>query len=119
MSRLPALCVIAVLVFLTGCPSEKPNAATPAKAEVSAPPAEPIADGLVAEAVHDVKCGCKIPAVKKCGEWVMVNGSFVELTNHGLEGAMPFCGKTDLKATVAGEMKDGKLVATKVEVLLK
>ena len=70
-----------------------------------------------AEAVHDVKCGCAIAEVKKCGEFVSVDGKFVPLTNHGLPGKMPFCGKKGLKAKVAGELKDGKLVATKVEVL--
>jgi hypothetical protein len=105
--------------FLTGCPSEKANAPTPTATASADAPKAVAAAGPVAEAVHDVTCGCVIPEVKKCGEWVKVNDTFIELTNHGLEGAMPFCGKKDLKANVAGEIKDGKLVASKVEVLPK
>ena len=115
MTRLHLFGVIASLILLTGCPND-PKARVDVTEDVADPKAEspPVA---VAEAVHDVSCGCVIPDVKKCSEWVKVDGAFIPLTNHGLKGAMPFCGKVDLKAKVTGEVKDGELVASEVEVL--
>jgi hypothetical protein len=124
MSRLHLFSAIASLVLLTGCPQgtpDTPQAAAKTTDDAGDSKADaPKADApavAVAEAVHDVSCGCALPDVKTCGEWVKVDGSFVPLSNHGLKGAMPFCGKKGLKAKVAGELKDGKLVASKVEVL--
>ena len=62
--------------------------------------------------VHDVKCGCSIDGVGKCGNYVMVDGKYVPLIHPKL-GVMEFCKFKDAGAKIetVGELKDGKFVA--------
>ena len=70
------------------------------------------ADAVVTH-VHDLSCGCVLEeAGMKCGNYINIDGSFVELTGNTGLGAMPFCKKEGLKGEVAGEVVDGKFVAT-------
>jgi hypothetical protein len=64
---------------------------------------------------HAVKCGCALPEVGHCGEYVEVDGKFVELELPASVdlGKMPFCGKEGLRAEVEGELRGGKVVSTK------
>jgi hypothetical protein len=114
---LRAFAVVLTLTAL-GCPLEE-------KAPPPAPPAPPAADAKAgpvpkpaADApVYDVMCGCTLPEVKKCGPWAATaEGKHVLITDLGM-GKMPFCGKKDLKARIAGEVKDGELHATGFEYL--
>lgn len=62
---------------------------------------------------HDLRCGCAIDAVGACGEYIDVDGKFVELRLPGAGlGDMPFCGKDGLSARVDGAVEDGVFVAT-------
>lgn len=81
-------------------------------AAAASPPDQPVSG------THAVTCGCSLEHVGHCSEWVEVEGTFVELQlpESADLGKMPFCGKHDLKATVEGELKDGKVIATKFEL---
>ena len=61
--------------------------------------------------LHELICGCALPEVGKCGEFIKVDEKFVELTGDLNLGHMPFCKKKDLKAWVDGDVKDGKFIA--------
>lgn len=73
----------------------------------------------VASAVRPVACGCAIEGVGKCGNYVMIDGKHVEIANAselGL-GAMQWCGTSGVMAQTAGQIVDGRLVATEVAVV--
>lgn len=78
-----------------------------------AAPAQPKAAGAK---VYEVACGCSIPEVGHCGEYAKIDGTFVEITGHGL-GSMPFCGKSGLRAKIDGQVEGGKLKAKSVELV--
>ena len=61
-----------------------------------------------------VQCGCSIPGIGICGDYVEVEGTMLELVYpEGVDlGPMPFCGQDDLTAQVEGEVVDGKFVAS-------
>jgi len=72
---------------------------------------------LTGEHQHDVRCGCALSEVGECGNYIEVEGQFVELVlpeDNDL-GKTPFCGQSDVVAQVQGEMVDGKFVATSFE----
>lgn len=94
-------------------PAAGATAPAPAASRLTPPPAE---QQLEAKALP-VHCGCALTEVGKCSEWAELDGKLVQITGqHGL-GSMPFCGKKGLQAKVTGHHKDGKLHATKVEVV--
>ncbi|MCH2110905.1 MAG: hypothetical protein MK135_16425 [Polyangiaceae bacterium] len=68
---------------------------------------------------HAVTCGCTLEHVGHCSEYVEVDGQFVELQLPESQdfGPMPFCGKEGIKAKVAGELKNGKVIATSFEII--
>ena len=113
--------LVSVLLF-SGCKSnsdQEDQPAPAAQAPASAPAAEhgKTAEDAGATPVYDVACGCSLPAVGRCSEYAKVDGEFIEIVgDHGL-GAMPFCGKSGVRAKIAGEVADGKLQATSVEVI--
>lgn len=81
-----------------------------------AAPSVPSHDAMVADAQmhpHDAMCGCSIEGIGDCGNYIEVEGEFVPLVYPGL-GGMEFCAKKQqgAKIEVAGEMKDGKFVAS-------
>lgn len=129
---LPARVPASVLTFalalvsgsLLGCPAPQAGAAktpTPAASLKPAPelkPAEGAPSSGPTTAVYEVTCGCAIKEIGHCGEYALIEGQQVEITDHGL-GDMPFCGKPPAQATITGELKDGKLVASKVELVAK
>ncbi|MEE9384602.1 MAG: hypothetical protein V3V08_14450 [Nannocystaceae bacterium] len=91
------------------------------KAAAAAPPAlqqAPAQHQTRDEAgMHDVVCGCSLEEVGHCGEYVEMDGKFVELELPDDElGPMPFCGKDGLSAKVEGEMHGGKFVAKAFEL---
>jgi hypothetical protein len=80
--------------------------------------AEPAAPVAVAVAERNVACGCSIEGVGHCGNYVEIDGEYVELANWealGL-GPMEWCGQKGVHAKTAGELKDGKFFATVLAV---
>lgn len=110
---LPAFVLLACLC--SGCPSPQPPASS-APAPAPAPATESPKPVAIESREVPVKCGCKLE-VKKCSEWAEIDGQWVQLTgNHGM-GSMPFCGKENLRARVTGNLKDGKLHLTSIEMV--
>ena len=102
---------VLLTVFVTGCSPEAETATPKSKSPAG------IAKNVAASHVHDVSCGCAIDAVGACGEYISVDGKFVELEGDLGLGEMPFCGQKDLKAEVTGELKDGKFVFADFKLL--
>jgi hypothetical protein len=84
-------------------------------AEASKAPADSAtADQEVAMAMHTVKCGCAVSSVGKCGNYIEIDGAFVEIANGadlGL-GKMEWCGQDAQTAEAAGAVTDGSFVAS-------
>lgn len=97
------------------------DTASDTKAEAPAETGETVialADGPVESATRPVACGCSIEEVGVCGNYVQIDGKFVEIANWeamGL-GGMEWCGQDGVHADTAGEVKDGKFYATTVAV---
>ena len=92
----------------------KPAAEVPATGSSSIPvdvPAEPVSTAGATH-VHDLACGCSLEEVGACGNYIKVDGKFVELIGDVGLGGMAFCGQEGLKGEVEGEVQDGKFVAT-------
>jgi len=113
------LLVCALALLATGCPDPGMKAlpkTTPAQSPTAS--AAPLAlTGEISDETHPVICGCLVKEIGHCGEYMVLDGRHVEITDHGL-GDMPFCGKgSELKAKLSGTYVEGKLKATKLEVL--
>jgi hypothetical protein len=77
-----------------------------------------VADATVELAVRNVTCGCTLEEVGHCGNYVEIGSNYLEIANGadlGL-GDMEWCGKSGVQAETAGEIKDGKFVATTLAV---
>jgi hypothetical protein len=88
------------------------------------PAADAVADASAAEPavhagehVHALRCGCAIEEIGTCGNYIEIDGEYVELVppKEVDLGVMAFCGRDDLTASVQGEIEDGKFVATSFE----
>jgi len=104
-----------------GGASEEKTATTP-KSEPApaqqAMPAGPAAVTAVAPGTRDVRCGCSIESVGKCGNYVRIDDQFLEIANAtelGL-GEMEWCGQEGVHADTAGEIRDGMYHATTLAV---
>ena len=92
--------LLAALLPLSACSPE------------SAPPAAPASSTPSADApVLALACGCALPDVGHCAEYVQLDGRYVELVPPHDLGHMPFCGKTGLRAKVEGELDGDRFVA--------
>jgi len=73
------------------------------------------ASGTIAAAVRPVHCGCHIDSIGKCGNYIEIDGSPLEIAN-GTElglGSMEWCSRPEgATADSAGHIEDGKFVAT-------
>jgi len=112
------LCLLACLLVLS-CGSEsrepEPEVTTADQVEVPAP----LPDGAVALATRAVTCGCAVEEIGHCGNYVKIDSRYVGIANNtdlGL-GGMEWCGKSDVTAETAGEIKDGKFVVTTLNVV--
>tara|TARA_R110002072_G_scaffold4046_5_gene28764 strand:- start:154 stop:510 length:357 start_codon:yes stop_codon:yes gene_type:complete len=117
MKHLFLVCAFALLT--TGCPDPSMKAlSTPTPAQSPTPALTPLnLSGEITDEPHSVICGCLVKGIDHCGEYMVLEGHHVEITDHGL-GDMPFCGKgSELKATLSGTYVEGKLKATKVELV--
>ncbi len=83
-----------------------------------APPAANTGSDTVAAnaKVYAVECGCEIEDIGKCGNYAMIDDKPVVMAGLDI-GKMPFCGKSDLKAKIAGDVADGKLVVKTFELV--
>lgn len=79
----------------------------------------PLANVTVEQSEHTVSCGCKLDSIGQCGNYVDIDGNWMEIANgdtYGL-GAMEWCSVPEAKAEVAGAVDDGKFVATVLKVI--
>lgn len=99
--RIPALILALALPACGGETTPEQPATPPAVVEITTPE------------LHDACCGCTLPDVGHCGNYVMLGGRHLELDWHEL-GKMDYCaaGKAGAKIEITGATKDGKFVAT-------
>ncbi|MFH0945089.1 MAG: hypothetical protein V2A76_07815 [Planctomycetota bacterium] len=93
-------------LLLMGCGESSPTASSTS---------DPAPEAAAVTHVHDLACGCALEEVGKCGNYINIDGHFVELVGDTGLGVMAFCKQDGLKGEVAGEMKEGKFVATSFE----
>jgi hypothetical protein len=109
------LCLILSLsMVVVGCTSEEPAVGSAPVASPENGESKKVVGPTTKEvAVREVKCGCSIDGIGKCGNYILVEDQYVELINPTL-GKMEFCKHKDkgAKIKVAGLMKDGKYVAS-------
>lgn len=102
---------IATLLFpvlFAACTAKAPEPTTPEPAA----PSEAAAYTVAEPTVHDAKCGCSIDGIRRCGNYMMVDGKYVTILWPDL-GKMEWCsaGDAGAKIEVTGGMQDGKFVA--------
>ena len=78
----------------------------------------PAPPAMTVEGTHTGMCGCSIDGIGKCGNYVQVNGEFVELLHPDL-GVMHFCyaKKAGVTLELTGQLEDGKVVAESFTVI--
>ncbi len=64
--------------------------------------------------IHALACGCALPEVGVCGEYLELEGRYIELVPPPAIdlGHMPFCGKDGLEAEVEGSLDGERAVLT-------
>jgi len=74
------------------------------------------ASAVVPHSTHAVMCGCSLPGIGHCGNFVEIDGAnypFNQKMGAGTKlGAMDWCGIEGAKAEIEGEIQDGEFVAT-------
>jgi hypothetical protein len=120
------LCLLAC-VFLLACASDSDQSNSDQAAVTTEDPHAghahaqeqvAVADMDVELATRNAVCGCTLDEVGHCGNYVEIGSQYVALANGeklGL-GGMEWCGKSDVKVETAGEIKDGKFLATTLAV---
>jgi len=115
------LLTLALLLPAFACSSEKEAAevTTPGAMDATLEDVTPATPVALESGVHEVKCGCHIDEIGKCGNYVDVDGEWAMIANpkdHGLS-AMEWCGaKTKVEATVAGTLTGKSIELTQLEV---
>ena len=66
-----------------------------------------------------VQCGCTIDGIGVCGNYIEVDSKYIPIGNSKEMklGHMEWCKQGPLAADVAGEVVDGKFVATKLDTM--
>lgn len=113
------LALSAALLLLAAC-GDAPSDGGPAGGEGSPGTETPKARTVAVEsAVREVRCGCMIEDVGKCGNYVAVDGEWLEIGNRndlGL-GVMEWCAEKDtVTAKTAGERATGGILLSELEV---
>ena len=108
--------IIAGVFFLGACSPTAVTTDEPGKAGLTAN-----ANAIPQGAQH-VLCGCSSEIGSTCGNFVQLGSKYIPFDSKNGEGAqlgkMEWCGVDGAQAEVAGEIKDGKFVAslvTKIE----
>lgn len=118
------LSMLLISFFLISCGGQASDEPNPPAAEPTAEPiaeldsSEPMAPITAASAVRPVACGCSIEGIGHCGNYVEVDGQHYEIANSsalGL-GGMEWCGRSGATAQTAGQIVDGRFVATEMAV---
>ena len=114
------LCCLLVCLLALACSSEtqESNTETAADHTQAAVGETATADANIELAVRTVTCGCTLEEIGHCGNYVEIGSKYIEIAN-GAElglGGMEWCGKSGVQAETAGEIKDGKFVATTLAV---
>ena len=107
------LLIFSLTVFAAACTQADDAKVEPNQPAAPAGQAEQQPAGAnTAMAVYDVKCGCSIDGIGRCGNYVMIDGKYVPLIHPSL-GKMEFCAQKDAGAKIeaSGAMADGKFVA--------
>ncbi len=118
---------------LAACTAEAPkpvDASSGDPAEKAAEPAEKAAETTeetteaqpvtIEASVHNVKCGCAIETIPKCGNYVEFDGEYSQIINSkemGL-GVMEWCQRDGIKAKIAGTRNGISFTATSIEIVL-
>ena len=116
LQTLRSLLVFAPLL-LVACKAEVPDGAPPSSdaPKAAAPAVDSDAPPAVAAdmAVYDVKCGCSIDSVGPCGNFIMIEGNYIQMLHPDL-GKLEWCRQKakGAKVEASGAVKDGKFVAT-------
>jgi len=116
---LPALMAAAVLSLpLVSCSGGGEAEGGGQGESETAPKATPVA---IESGTHEVRCGCKIEGIGKCGNYVAVGEEWVEISNReelGLD-VMEWCrvpADQHVMATVAGTRNGDTIELTELEV---
>ena len=111
-----ALSISAVLFATTlACrPVDQPPAETSNSDSSEESGLEQAADPSSTQLTAPLRCGCVLEGVGQCGEYVEIDGEFVELGLPASSelGSMPFCGKDGLRAELEGELENGRFLAS-------
>lgn len=111
-----ALVSLLLATLATACGSDDP---APRSEPSDPPPAHattpPVADTGPISGVHDVRCGCSIEGIGRCGNYIDIAGHPLPLQGDLGLGKMEFCGQEGLRASVEGQVLDGAFVATAFE----
>ncbi len=129
ISLILPLALFPLALAFTSCTKEEGEVATTDAAEQAGDAAGTAADvaadaaGTVADAagdaladliegVHSVECGCSdaVASTTKCGNYVQVAGTYLEIEGDLGLGAMEWCNKPGHKAQVKGVVKGNKFV---------
>jgi hypothetical protein len=102
------LALLLITLPLTACCGDK----------TTETPVDPVPAKTASISTH-VQCGCTIESVGQCGNFVEIDTKYIPIANDkeiGL-GHMEWCKQGPVAADVAGEVVDGKFVATKLDTL--
>ena len=80
-------------------------------------PSKGVSDGgaELASAVYPVHCGCLLESVGHCGNYVEIDGEFLEIQGDVGLGRMEWCGRTGVHATLAGKVEGETFLASSYE----
>ncbi len=113
------LLTLTLLLPAFACSSEKEAAEVTTPTGAVEATLEDVTPVAIEASMREVKCGCDIDEIGKCGNYVDVDGEWAMISNpkeHGL-GAMEWCGaKTTVEATVAGTVTGETIALTQLEV---
>jgi hypothetical protein len=72
------------------------------------------ASATIEKSVRHVACGCSSEIGKACGNYVEIDGTFIEFAKEGAHslGTMEWCGRDGVQAEVAGSIADGEFLAS-------
>ena len=81
---------------------------------------EPMAARVLTREVREVECGCRIEAIKKCGNYLALDGAYLPIAKEGAGaelGVMEWCGAPGSTAECEGEVKDGRFIASYLQTV--